>query len=156
MKVLIENYRGFNIEFDTIESKFESVVSEEKVKESKSFDAVKKFIDEYLKNNKNFKPFYVLNIPNTYESFEKLKIVGIRKDGRFVYENLKGEKHQLSDHDLEYYMIQTESSINYLKKYKKETYRFKLLKHEHDKKLEEIKNESDIITLTKYKQKICK
>ena len=64
-KILIENYRGFDIEFDTQYEKFQCVCTEEDSKESSSFAAIKKFIDEYKKQNADFKPFWVDPNPNS-------------------------------------------------------------------------------------------
>lgn len=105
-KILIENYRGFDIEFDTSCEKFQCVATDEDVKESTSFTAVKKFVDDYKKINQDFKPFWIEPNPSSYfKSKDKLKVVGIRKDGRFVAENSKGEKQQISDYNLTDYII---------------------------------------------------
>jgi hypothetical protein len=95
--ILIEKYRGFEINFNPDEEVFHSIINDEDGKRSKSFSAVKKAIDEYIKENENFEPFYVINISNFQREFgEKLKIISIRKDGRFMFENKKKEKEQLS------------------------------------------------------------
>jgi len=105
MTVLIEKYRGIAINFRTETELFETEIGDVG-KESKSFTATKKWIDEYLKNNATFEPFYVIVDPNGYGSSEKrLKIVGIRKDGRFIYE-VKGEKKQLSDYYEDRYILE--------------------------------------------------
>lgn len=104
-KILIDNYRGFDIEFETINEKFQCIITDELVKESVSFSAIKKFVDEYKKTNQEFKPFFVESTPGGYRQSVKLKIIGIRKDGRFVAENSKGEKIQVSDYDIKDYMI---------------------------------------------------
>ena len=105
MRVLIEKYRGIEINFDTDKEIFETEVKD-LGKESKSFAAAKKWIDEYLKDNAQFEPFYVIADPNGYRAnSERLKIVGIRKDGRFVYEE-NGEKKQLSDYNEKDYLLE--------------------------------------------------
>jgi len=105
MKVLIEKYRGVEIHFDTDGEIFLTEIKDVG-KESKSFTATKKWIDEYLKNNATFEPFYIIADPNGYNRGEKKKkIVGIRKDGRFVYEE-KGEKKQLSEYDEDRYFLE--------------------------------------------------
>ena len=106
-RILIDNYRGFDIEFETINEKFQCIITDELVKESISFAAVKKFIDEYKKTNQDFKPFFAEKIPSQYsfDEYKKIKIIGIRKDGRFVAENSEGVKFQISDYDIKYYMI---------------------------------------------------
>ena len=65
-KILIDNYRGFDIEFETINEKFQCIITDELVKESISFSAIKKFVDEYKKTNQDFKPFYVESTPDRY------------------------------------------------------------------------------------------
>lgn len=106
-KILIDNYRGFDIEFETINEKFQCIITDELVKESVSFSAIKKFVDEYKKSNQDFKPFFAEIIPSQYsfKEYKKIKIIGIRKDGRFVAENSEGVKFQVSDYDIKDYMI---------------------------------------------------
>lgn len=104
-KILIDNYRGFDIEFETINEKFQCIITDELVKESISFSAVKKFIDDYKKTNQEFKPFFVETIPSMYKAHTTVKVIGIRKDGRFICENSKGIKFQISDYDLKDYIV---------------------------------------------------
>lgn len=98
-KILIENYRGFNIEFDVNYEKFQCETEDGHSKESQSFSAVKKFIDDFKKANQEFKEFWVEKNPEGFYG-KTLKIIGFRKDGRFVGENEKGDKEQISDHSL--------------------------------------------------------
>jgi hypothetical protein len=85
----IEEYKGFEISYNTEEDKFECIVAlenEEKKKRS-SLKELRLTIDEYIKANKTFKPFFVLHHPeHGIGGCEKIKVVGIRKDGIFVYE----------------------------------------------------------------------
>ena len=113
-KIFIDNYRGFDIEFETINEKFQCIITDELVKESISFTAVKKFIDEYKKMNQDFKPFYVEQTPSNYrfKVHKKIKIVGIRKDGRFVAEDFNGDKFQISDYDIKDYMLYVPENEN--------------------------------------------
>ena len=122
-RILIDNYRGFDIEFETINEKFQCIITDELVKESISFAAVKKFIDEYKKTNQDFKPFYVESTPSSYnyKDPKKIKIIGIRKDGRFVAEDLNGNKFQVSDYDIKDYMLyvpENEKALNQLSELK--------------------------------------
>ena len=101
MKILIENYRGFDIEFDTNHEIFQCICTDEKAKESKSFSAVKKFVDEYKKDNVGFNPFWVELIPEkSYSNLKKAKIIGLRKDGRFICEDAKGQKTYIPDYEI--------------------------------------------------------
>ena len=116
-QITIEKYRGIDIEFDTEHEKFQCIISDEKTKESNSFSAIKKFIDEYKKLNAEFKPFFVEIIPGGYRfsKKEKLQIVGIRKDGRFVTQNEQGVQKQLGDYDVKDYMLALEENEQALK-----------------------------------------
>lgn len=111
MKILIENYRGWEIYFNSDSEEFYTVSNEhdtEKVK--KTFASTKKFIDDYLKDNLNFKPFIVESEGSAYSRKRTIKIIGIRKDGAFMYEDDKGEKAQLSKYDeKEYFLVNDEN-----------------------------------------------
>jgi len=92
MSVVIEKYRGWDISFDTDKESF-FVESDEwdQKKEKRSFAACKSFVDDFLKANSEFKPVRIQHI----EDGREVMLVGIRKDGFFVY--LDGdEKKQLS------------------------------------------------------------
>lgn len=113
-KIKIENYRGFDIEFDTNYEKFQCVITEDKTKESASFTAVKKFIDDYKKDNQDFSPFWVQKKPSAFGyKKDKLKVIGIRKDGRFMAEDENGDKCQISDYDLSDYILFDEDNQKY-------------------------------------------
>lgn len=104
--ILIENYRGFDITFDTSDEKFECVCTENISKESGSFTAVKNFIDAFKKTNQDFKPFWIVQIPGSFGSGKKrLKVIGIRKDKRFVVETEDNKQEQLSDYSAKDYML---------------------------------------------------
>lgn len=103
MKVKIETYRTFDIEFDTDYEKFQCIVMDGTEKESKSFSAVKKFVDEFWKENNKFKPFKAIHIGWRGE-VDLIEIVGIRKDKRFVKK--KGlVNQQISEYDEEKYYV---------------------------------------------------
>lgn len=109
MKVHIENYRGWDISFDTDKEMFHYVSSDYDADGKKiSYTAAKKFIDDFIKENQTFKAFWVEGVPDAYKRGLKLKIVGVRKDGRFISENEKGEKDQVSDYYLSDYMLVNE------------------------------------------------
>lgn len=102
------DYRGWEILFKTDEETFMvKNLQDHFEKEKKTFGACKKFIDDYIKNNANFKPVWVQCLPDMFRGKTKLKIVGIRKDGRFVIENEKGENEQMSSYDEKNYFICT-------------------------------------------------
>ena len=152
-KILIETYRGFDIEFDTNCEKFQCICTEENVKESTSFAAVKKYVDDYKKANQDFKPFWIEPVPERYKMGE-LKVIRVRKDGRFVAENSKGDKIQISNYDLNDYMLlqpENEMAMNKL---------FELKAKEEQQRLENnetrklIISEINIVTLKDYKKQL--
>ena len=98
MTVKIETYRGIEIVFNTDRSTFSCILNDYG-KESKSFDAVKKGIDEYIKDNNTFSPFEIIAAPYSYKKFKKYTVIGIRKDNRFILKDIKGEQSQLSEYD---------------------------------------------------------
>lgn len=112
MKVLIENYRSYDIEFDTDSCNFTTSIENDS-KSKISYDALKKYIDDYLKDNATFEPFKVIGTPNGWRSSKRLTIVGIRKDGRFVGEDSKGKKEQLSDHDMKDFILDLPENDKY-------------------------------------------
>lgn len=106
MKIPIETYRGWEISFDTDKETFHSVSTDFDTEKSKtSYSACKKFIDDYIKENQLFKPFWVEKNPNSYGNVRKLRVVGIRKDGRFICELESGTKDQISDYDLDSWIM---------------------------------------------------
>jgi hypothetical protein len=107
-KVLITNYRGFDIEFDIDHEKFQCIITDELVKESLSFAAVRKFIDNYKRENQAFKPFDVEPIYIGYRAPylpDKLTILGIRKDSRFIAEDKNGKRIQMDDYDMKQWIL---------------------------------------------------
>lgn len=79
MRVEIANYRGWEISFDTDKEEFYCLSNEyDNDVNKKSFSASKKYIDDYIKLNKEFKPFFVTSKDSRER---KIKIVGVRKDG---------------------------------------------------------------------------
>lgn len=124
MKVKIETYRRFDIFFDTEAEAFSSIVHEvnkfsdaKVLKESKSYAAVKKAIDEYIKENNTFEPFFVRIKPSKHyfdEDKRRIKIVGIRKDNRFIAEDRNGKRFQVSEYDEKDYILErTEDVIHF-------------------------------------------
>lgn len=105
MKILIENYRGFDIGFNNDNELFYCVVTTEN-KDSKSFSAIKKFIDEYIKDNYKFEPFRVIKDPNQgWGRSDGFTVTGIRKDGLFVGQDAEGKKVHVSDYEEKYYIL---------------------------------------------------
>jgi hypothetical protein len=82
--IFIISYRNIDVFFNNETEKFYSEYTPEKDK----LHIVKKNIDEYIKENYNFKPFKVIDIDNylsdlTYHKGKVTQITGVRKDGGF-------------------------------------------------------------------------
>jgi hypothetical protein len=106
----IGTYRGYEITFDSENERFTYNLDPTSWREKQSYAACKKHIDDYLKANASFTPFKV----RSTRSGKVYKIIGIRKDNRFIYENDKGEKDQLSDYnETDYILYQDEHESNY-------------------------------------------
>lgn len=152
--VFIEKYRGFDIEFNPVLEKFICVLSDEYSKESTSFSAIKKAIDDYKKANKDFKPFWVEPNPNSRFTSRRLKVIGVRKDGLFVAENENGGKQQISDYNLYDYMLvdaSNEEATIKLQELKAKEERQRL---ENNNARKEILSQMNIVTLGDFKESI--
>ena len=104
MSVLIEKYRGVEILFDPSNERFSYSFDLGSWHEKQSYASCKKSIDDYFRNNETFAPFKVRNI----SSGRILEVVGIRKDGRFVYD-INGKKEQMSEYNEKDYIELDES-----------------------------------------------
>lgn len=106
-QALIEVYRGWDISFDTENQTFivySNYYDEEQVGK-KSYEACKKYIDDFIKANDTFKPIVVCKPPSAYYSLDKKTLTGIRRDGIFIYNGDKGKKKTLSKYDEDDYFI---------------------------------------------------
>jgi hypothetical protein len=113
MKVEIEIYRGWSISFDTEKETFYCHSEQwDKDENKKSFASTRKWIDDFIKENEVFKPIWIETKPKAYHE-KKIKLIGIRKDGRFIYEDAKGEKKQLSDYNEKDYILYNEENEKY-------------------------------------------
>jgi hypothetical protein len=104
-RIPIETYRGWEISFSPDDETFLAYSNDfDESNTKKSFTATKKYIDDFIKENNNFKPVWVERI-SSYSRNNKIKLIGIRKDKRFVFEGKDGKMEQLSDYDIKDYFI---------------------------------------------------
>ncbi len=122
-KIKIEDYRGFEITFNTDKETFTAwndFYDNEFSK--KSFSAIKKGVDDYIKKNLGFIPFEIVKCYDYSGKLSRLectlKITGIRKDGRLVYIGEDGKKKQLSDYDTKDYALLFEGFTKFNEQYK--------------------------------------
>jgi hypothetical protein len=111
MRVLIENYRGWELMFDTSSEDFYIMSNDYDTQQTKkSYASAKKYIDDYIKENQNFKPIKVQKMSSIYNSAEVITLIGLRKDGAFMYEDAKGNKQQLSKYsESDYFLVNSEN-----------------------------------------------
>lgn len=109
----IEDYRGWEISFNTEKETFYAVSDTyDNQNEKRSYASIKKYIDDFIKDNKGFKSFWIEKID--YSGHKKVKVIGIRKDNRFIYEDNKGEKQQLSEYDeKDWYLLNDNNEVFY-------------------------------------------
>ena len=113
MRVLIENYRGWEIYFDTDKEEFYTVSNEYDKQETKrSYASSKKYIDDYIKSNNVFKPIKVQKMPTMFSEGKVITLIGIRKDKAFMYEDEEGRKQQLSSYDeRDYFIVDSRNDV---------------------------------------------
>jgi hypothetical protein len=141
-RALIEEYRGIEIYFDLENETFYATIDDPENKWNRpkqSYKAVKKTIDDYLKENNDFKPFTALfRITYGGKKYEIRRITGIRKDAQFVYLDEKGVQHQLSKYDEQKHLIDSPENIDILAKldeYEAEADAIRAKKHDLEGKL---------------------
>lgn len=150
MKVEIEIYRGWSISFDTDQETFYCHSEQyDRDENKKSYSTTKKWIDDFIKDNEIFKPIWVESSPKRYGQ-KKIKLIGIRKDGRFVYEDAKGEKKQLSEYDEKDYILYDEANEKYKIEASKIDEQMEVLRLQRIKVLENVKG----VELVDYKKQI--
>lgn len=116
MKILIENYRNWQIFFDTDSENFYADTDDQISKEKKSYAAAKKYIDDFIKENRNFKPIQVELMPSMYSSHNKITLTEIRKDGAFIYEDRDGSKKQFSVYSEDsYFLVDPNNEVHFNK-----------------------------------------
>ena len=115
MRVLIENYKSWEIYFDTDKEDFYTVSNEYDKQETKrSYASAKKYIDDYIKENNVFKPIKVQKMPSMFSDGEVITLIGIRKDKAFMYEDKDGNKRQLSGYnESDYFIVDSKNDVHF-------------------------------------------
>lgn len=111
MRVLIEEYRGWEIMFDTDSEDFYTSSNEyDKEAKKRSYAATKKFIDDFIKDNTEFKPVQVETLDSWLHSARRVMLVGIRKNGTFVSQDKDGKKSQFSKYNEDDFFLSNEAN----------------------------------------------
>lgn len=118
MRALIENYRGFNIYYETYNENFEvdiSVDSQEGIR-IRSYSEATKYIDEFLKTNNDFIKIKICKFPSYFHDYAEAVIIGLRKDNRLAIERDDGKKELLSDYDEKEWFIKYDENSSIIEK----------------------------------------
>jgi hypothetical protein len=99
MKVKIEDYRGFEMNFDIENEVFYCMSSSYDTETTKkSYASLKKWVDDYIKDNQTFTPVRLVKFSSTFQDSDAIILTGYRKDGRFTYSDKDGKLQQLSEY----------------------------------------------------------
>ncbi len=105
MRIHIEEYRGWDIYFNTQTEEFYTISNEyEKQVNKKSFSAAKKYVDDFIKDNINFERVTVVD-----RSGREIDLIGVRKDGAFMCIENGGEPKQFSKYDESSFFVKHET-----------------------------------------------
>lgn len=111
MQSIIENYKGFEIRFDTDRETFLCDIDYER-SIKKSYAAIKKFISDWSKENQNFNKFKIESTPKGREK-ERLTVIGKHGNGSLTVLDSDGKSKQLSKYDFDDYMLVDEANKTY-------------------------------------------
>jgi hypothetical protein len=106
-KVKLTTYRGWDISFDLDSDRFYVVSDEYDQQEDRgSIKAAKKWIDDFIKANSEFKPFEIQKM-ESYDSAptKSVTVIGRRRDGRFLIKEGDKDPEQLSSYNEGGYII---------------------------------------------------
>tara|TARA_R110000868_G_scaffold12456_7_gene59543 strand:+ start:12078 stop:12599 length:522 start_codon:yes stop_codon:yes gene_type:complete len=164
--IKIEFYRKFDIYFDKREETFFSIsdyYDTQVVK--KTYTAAKKAIDEYIKENNGFKPFFLIdcrgygtkneyNFPISHE-IDKITVTGIRKDKRFVYNESEQIGTSQYDQDKLYILLpENEPVFEELKPLIEEREIYKRLERETLDRIIQVSKKLKLVNLAEYRKTI--
>lgn len=153
MKAEIHNYRGWDIHFDTEEETF-ICISEgyDRQEKKKSYASITNFIDEFIKENEKFIPFDIVPIPSKHWNALEGKVIGIRKDGRFIVHTKEGKKKQVGEYEEKDYMLLNAENEPLYKELTKNTEKVEILNEERKYILSKFK----VVTLKDIKSNYIK
>lgn len=156
-KILIENYRGIDITYDNSSEEFRCVISNESKKEGNYLSVIRKFIDEYKRLNSDFVPFNAIPNPDSrFGASKGVKIIGIRKDGRFISQNDSGEKGQISEFDEKNYILDKPENEKGLQELRDLSQAEEKLRVENNRRRAEIISSLNLVTIRDFKATILK
>lgn len=105
-KIKIADYKNHIIFYDEDDDKFSTTFElkdDVKTKKRSSLKDIKKDIDTYLKDNKNFKPFKLIKKQKYSNNFEIVNVIGLRTDNKYIIEGKYSNSYisvdKLSDDD---------------------------------------------------------
>ncbi len=148
----IDNYRGYEVLFDTDNETFFCDIEDGK-REKKSFSSIKMAIDAYIKLNAKFEPFVVIENVTHSGNRREYTITGIRKDNRFSIKNSIGEIRQISEYYEKDYSLKMPENEPILKELDEFYIQESKIKKQLENEKEEIINRLKVTTLRTIKSK---
>lgn len=105
MKTKVDEYKGFDIFFDSYDGTF-SVEGYDSFKDKKkSFNSCKTYVNNFIKENSVFGEFDIIKFPSyrhkLSDKLERATVKGIHSNGNFLCEKEDGSKFQLSNYSLD-------------------------------------------------------
>lgn len=158
----ITTYRGWNIFFNINSETFYTVSEKFDSDQTKtSFASTKKFIDDFIKENDVFKPFWVEPKPGSiisgtgsHKKDQGLKIIGIRKDKRFIAEDIDGLKIQISEYDEKDFILKVPENKDIFIKLKELTKLREETNQKYNKEIRELQDTVKVKTLKEIKTEL--
>lgn len=116
MKVKLEDYRGFEMNFDIDDEVFYCMSSSSDTETTKkSYAALKKWVDDFIKENAQFKPIRLVRFNTKFKDGGEIVLDGCRKDGRFTFKDKSGKTQQLSEYNETDWFLPNEANAPILK-----------------------------------------
>lgn len=158
--IKIEVYRNFEITFNTETETFNSVSDyfDTEIKGKKSYAIVKKAIDNWIKENETFKPFFVhdcyrKDFSNKFPISSddgKLKVTGIRRDKRFTCGD--NQIPEYNEKDIFLALPENEPIFEEFKPLLDERVRLETLTKENNDKIIKVGSKLKLVPLNEFKK----
>lgn len=109
MIIEIENYKGWEIRFNTDAETFECDIDDSR-SVKKSYSAIKNFISAWVKENQTFRQFKIQYKPDSWRESKILTVVGKHGNGNLLTKDKDGKTEQLSTYNHSDYMLYDEKN----------------------------------------------
>jgi hypothetical protein len=114
METLIENYKNFDIKFDTKYERFNATSEyHDFTLFEETFSGIKLSIDRHVDKNPRFEEFYA-NLNDSYYGYSKVKIVGIVQGRKFLYVDENGKTRRMLIDESDDYFVYNSQNDDYM------------------------------------------